>query len=89
MDPQSAPERYQNKCIFTRLLDGVENDTSKLFVLLMLFILSGSLSGFWVRNRPRAPKPWILFERQAADLGVFLENRIPEPSIFLRFNLVF
>ena len=52
-------------------------------------MLSGPLSGFWVRNRPRAPIPWIMIERQAADLSVFLENRIPKPSIFLRFYLVF
>ena len=50
----------------------------KVFSLDFQTILSGPLSGFWVRNRPRAPKPWILFERQAADLGVFLGKSHPE-----------
>ena len=76
--PQSAPERYQNEGIFTRLLDGVKNGSSEPFVLLIYFTLSCPFSGFWVRNRPRAPIPSILFERQAADLGVFLGKSPPE-----------
>ena len=40
-----------------RVIYHLENDSSKPFVFLMLSILSGSLSGFEVRNRPRAPIP--------------------------------
>ena len=46
MGPQSAPERYQNKGIFTRLLDGVKNGSSEPFVLLMFFTLPDPFSGF-------------------------------------------
>ena len=89
MGPQSAPERCQNKGIFTWLLDEVENGSSKPFVFLMFFILPGSVSGFWVRNRPRAPIPWISFERQAVDLGVFLEIASRNHQTPLGFNWYF
>ena len=35
--PQSAPEPYQNKGIFTRLLEGLENGSSKPYVFVVFW----------------------------------------------------
>ena len=87
--PKSVPERYQNKGIFTRLLDGVKNGSSEPFVLLMFFTLPdpfpvfGSEIGLGLQNLESCSNARLRIE------VCFLENRIPKPAIFLRVNLVF
>ena len=78
MDPQSAPEPYQNKGIFTRLQDEVENGSSKPFVFLMFldtfwptfrFLGQKSASGSKTLNPVRTPGvgfrcfPWKIASR--------------------------
>ena len=63
MGPQSAPERYQNKGIFTRLLDGLEIAAQNhLFCLCILHFLANfpflgqkSTSGSKTLNPVRTP----------------------------------
>ena len=89
MGPQSAPERYQNKGIFTRLLDGVKNGSSEPFVLLMFFTLPDPFSGFGSEIDLGLQNFESCSNASARIEVFFLENRIPKPSIFLRLNLIF
>ena len=73
-----CPRKLPNKGIFKQLLDEWKMAARNYLFSLYFLILSSTLSGFWVRNRPRAPRPSILIERQAADLGVFLGKSPPE-----------
>ena len=67
--PQSAPERYQNKGIFTRLLDEVENCSSKPFIFLMF------LDTFW---------PTFRFLDQKSASGSKTLNPVRTPGCGLR-----
>ena len=87
--PRSAPERYQNEGIFTRLLDGVKNGSSEPFVLLIHFTLSCSFSGFGSEIDLGLQNLESCSNASARIQVFFLENRIPKPSIFLRLNLIF
>ena len=64
MGPQSAPEPYQNVGIFTRLLEGLENGSSKPYVFVVFwdafwptfrFLGQKSASGSKTLNPVRTP----------------------------------
>ena len=47
MGPQSAPEPYQNKGIFTRLPEGLENGSSKPYVFVVFWDAFWPIFRFW------------------------------------------
>ena len=78
MGSRSTKNIYNNVGFLHEFLEkwkwGAQN---ALFCCRFLSILEQS-AGISVPNGPRARKPRILIERQAADLGVFLGKSPPE-----------